>query len=42
VSVDPTEGLRLLAKFADGDLTETLARIEGMSGASLRTVLLPF
>jgi hypothetical protein len=28
VSVDPTESLRLLSKFADGDLNETLARIE--------------
>jgi hypothetical protein len=28
VSVEPTESLRLLSKFAGGDLTETLARIE--------------
>ncbi|MEJ0049231.1 MAG: hypothetical protein WDN04_26305 [Rhodospirillales bacterium] len=28
MSVEPTESLRLLSKFAGGDLTETLARIE--------------
>ena len=28
MSVEPTESLRLLSKFAGGDLTETLCRIE--------------